>query len=344
MPDIAVLLFDDCQPSAVSTIIEALSIANFHLTLANADGKPPFSWRTISFDGRVVRAMGGVTIAADTSSEKLSRPDLIFVPAIRSDDPVAMDRRIGQLIAQWSDALRDHHKRKGYLAANCSATFVLAEAGLLDGRTATTSWFLSRNFRSRYPRVHLTPEMLVTLDSRIFCAAAFSACSNLSLDIVAEFLGPRAAVAMARVMLVDAKRRAQLPYTELVGQVHHGDDLVLRAQTILLTNLARAPDLEALSDRVHVSSRTLARRFKGALGETPLTSVVPSSSAPASEVTNPPSKAASTWRPSTAPKSNDCALHSVGIGRSSNLRKVVVAQQLSLIRSPDAPICMRNAR
>jgi hypothetical protein len=52
----------------------------------------------------------------------------------------------------------------------------------------------------------------------------------------------------------------------------------------------------------------------------------------------------STRRPSTAPKSSDCVLHSVGIGRSSNLRKVVAAQQLSLIRRPDAPICLRNAR
>jgi transcriptional regulator GlxA family with amidase domain len=71
-------------------------------------------------------------------------------------------------------------------------------------------------------------------------------------------------------MLIDINRTAQLPYADLQHQLQHGDDLIIRAQTMLLTNLRRAPDLERLADRLHVSSRTLGRRFKGATGETPL--------------------------------------------------------------------------
>ena len=270
MTDVAVLIYDHCQSSVVSTFIEALSIANFHWAIASGKDKPPFRWRTVSFDGRPVRAMGGITLVPDTSAEKLRRADLIFVPAVRSDDPRLLDRLIHQLNGQWGPMLKDHYRRKGYLAANCSATFLLAEAGLLDGRTATTSWFLSRNFRDHYPRVRLTPEMLVTQDVRIFTAAAFSACFNLGLEIVAEFLGTRAVLTLARVMLIDANRTAQLPYTNLLYKAKHSDDLVLRAQTMLMTNLMRAPNLEKLADRLHVTSRTLARRFKKAAGETPI--------------------------------------------------------------------------
>jgi transcriptional regulator GlxA family with amidase domain len=269
MTDVAVLLFDDCQPSAVSTVIEALSIANLHWTRTNGEGKPPFVWRTISFDGRPVRGMGGVTLVADGSSEDLRRPDLIFVPGVRAYDQDAMNTTLQQLNAHWGDALRDHYERNGYVAANCSAVFLLAEAGLLDRRTATTSWWLAHSFRSRYPRVRLLPEMLLTKDARIFCAASFSACLNLGLEIIAEFLGPRAVLTLARVMLIDVNRTAQLPYANLQQQIQHGDDLVIRAQTMLLTNLRRAPDLERLAARLHVSSRTLGRRFKGATGETP---------------------------------------------------------------------------
>ena len=270
MPDVAVLIFDDCQPSAVTTVVEALSIANLHWALANREGEPPFTWRTISFDGRPVRAMGGIRLVADGSQDKLGRPDLIFIPAFRSEDQRAMNKSIQLLDAQWSGVLRNHHRRHGYVAANCTATFVLAEAGLLDGRTATTSWWLSRSFRNRYPRVRLLPELLVTKDARIFCAAAFSACLNLGLEIVAEFLGPRAAVSCARIMLIDVNRTAQLPYANLQDQIQHGDDLVLRAQTLLLSNLTRSVHLEELAERLRVTSRTLSRRFKAAIGETPL--------------------------------------------------------------------------
>ncbi len=269
MRDVAILLYDDCQPSAVSVVIESLSIANLHWAVANGNGKPPFAWRTVSRDGRPVRAMGGVTLVPDGSAESLRKPDLIFVPAIRSDDLRHLARSVERLGAQWGAALRAHHRRGGHIAANCSATFLLAEAGLLDDRTATTSWFLSRSLRSRYPRVRLAGEMLVARDERIFTAAAFSSCFNLCIEMVAEFLGPRAALTLARVMLIDANRTAQLPYANLLDQSKHGDDLVLRAQTLLLANLRRAPDVEKLSDRLHVTSRTLCRRFKRAIGETP---------------------------------------------------------------------------
>jgi transcriptional regulator GlxA family with amidase domain len=68
MPEVAVTLFDDCQPSAVSTIIEALHVANLHWARADNEGAPPFTWRTISIDGRAVRGMGGIRLSADGSA------------------------------------------------------------------------------------------------------------------------------------------------------------------------------------------------------------------------------------------------------------------------------------
>ena len=270
MPDVAILIFEDCQPSAVATVMESLSVANLHWTRANGEGTPPFKFQTISYNGRPVRGMGDVTLAADGSFKDLGRPNLIFVPGIRAYNPPTMERRLQQLKANWGDALKEHYRRNGYLAANCSGIFLLAEAGLLDGRTVTTSWWLASSFRSRYPGVRLVPEMLVTKDARIFSAASFSACLNLGLEIVSEFLGPQAMLRLARVLLIDINRTAQLPYANLQQQVQHGDDLVLRAQALLLSSLRRPSDLERLAKRLHVTSRTLHRRFVAAIGESPL--------------------------------------------------------------------------
>jgi transcriptional regulator GlxA family with amidase domain len=196
---------------------------------------------------------------------------LIFIPAVRSNDQAEMLKMVTQLAAQWGGVIRDHHRRNGYLAANCSATFMLAEVGLLNGRKATTSWFLSRTFRHRYPGVKLMPETLVTKDARIFCSAAFSACFNLGLEIIAEFLGPRAVIPCARVMLIDVNRTTQMSFSNLQQQAQHDDEMVLRAQTFLLSNVARAPNLERLAHRLHTTTRTLGRRFKRSIGETPIT-------------------------------------------------------------------------
>jgi transcriptional regulator GlxA family with amidase domain len=119
MPDVAVLVFEDCQPSAVSTVIESFSIANLHWTRTNGEGKPPFTWRTISFDGDPVRGMGGVTLVADGSWADLRQPNLIFIPGVRAYSELAMKKTLQQLNAHWGDALRDHYKRNGYIAANC---------------------------------------------------------------------------------------------------------------------------------------------------------------------------------------------------------------------------------
>jgi len=269
MVEIVNIVFDGCQPTAVSAVVEAVSIASLHVATVNESEPPSFTWRTVSEDGRPVRTMGSLKMGVDGDFDQIGAPDLIFVPAFLSIDPGAMVHRIHELHERLGALLREHHGRNCMLAANCSAVFLLAEAGLLDGRSATTSWWLTRSFAARYPRVRLKPEALITNDERIICAAAFSACLNLGIAVVETFLGPRAALSCARVMLVDVNRATQLPYANLAGQIGHGDKLVLRAQTILLSDLSHNLDLASLADRLGVTTRTLGRRFKAAIGEAP---------------------------------------------------------------------------
>jgi len=269
MAEVAAILFDDCQPTALSAVVEALSVANLHFTRTNETASPPFVWRMLSEQGRPVQAMGGLKLAVDGDLTEIGRPDLIFLPAVLSNDPTAMQARIVDLHGSLGDLLRFHHARKCLLAANCSAVFLLAEAGLLNGRTATTSWWLARDFAARYPRVDLRAEALVTRDESVICAAAFSACLNLGVAIVERFLGPQAALSCARVMLVDVNRATQLPYANLAAQSRHGDELVLRAQTILMSNITQPMDISSLAGQLGVTNRTLSRRFNAAIGESP---------------------------------------------------------------------------
>ena len=270
MPDVAILLFDDCQASAISTVVEALSVANLHWQSSGDQRERPFSWRTVSWDGQHVRAMAGIKLAADIAASDIGKPDLIFVPAVRSDDYAVMQDSIQRLDSVWGDLLRDRYAEGCCLASNCSGVFLLAEAGILNGRMATTSWWLAKSFQRSYPAVRLLPEMLLTKDDRVICAAAFSACLNLGIEIVATFLGTRAALSCARVMLVDVNRATQLPYANVQEQVRHADELVLQAQSLIVARLNQPLQMEQLCGHLGVTLRTLGRRFKRATGETPI--------------------------------------------------------------------------
>ena len=136
MPDVAILLSDACQPSAVSTIAEALSVGNLQWMRANQDSDPPFRWRTVSYDGKPVRAMGGMTLVADASLESLGQPDLIFIPALRCDDHDILIKNVHRLVMQWGDVLKFHYQRNGYLAASCSG----ASSTWATARVPTAWW------------------------------------------------------------------------------------------------------------------------------------------------------------------------------------------------------------
>lgn len=269
MVEVVNIVFDNCQPTALSAVVEALSIANLHDVHAFGPKAPPFTWRTLSESGRPVRAMGGLTLASDGDLDDVGEPDLIFLPAILSSEPRRMLEEIAMLHQKLGDLLRMQHERNGLLAANCSAVFLLAETGLLDGRNATTSWWLTKSFTARYPRVCVQHGSLLVKDNRIFSAAAFSACLNLGIAIVEHFLGHHAALSCARVMLVDVNRATQLPYASLAAQTKHGDALVLRAQTTMMSKLTQPMDIAGVASQLGVTTRTLGRRFVSAIGETP---------------------------------------------------------------------------
>jgi transcriptional regulator GlxA family with amidase domain len=111
MPQVAVLPLENCQPSAVFTLIEALHVANLTVALAKGDTTPPFSWRRVSLDGRPVRAMCGTLLGADCSVSELGRADLLFAPAIDMPEPRAITRTIQRLERHWGALLRDHRTR-----------------------------------------------------------------------------------------------------------------------------------------------------------------------------------------------------------------------------------------
>lgn len=265
------LAYDDCQGSAISSLIEVLDIANLYAARGELTATPIFRWRVVSPDGRATVAMGGQTIAVHGPPDCVAAPDVIFIPGLHfTGDAGRFRRQIQSLAVACGPWLRMQADAGRSLAASCAGTFVLAEVGLLEGRRATTSWWLGRLFRADYPGVSFCEGELVVCDGRIFSSGAFTACLDLGLRVVEAFGGPALALSCAKVLLIHARRDSQFPYMTLQARVDHQDELVLRAQSHIRSHMRTPLSVEVLAALLNTTPRTLGRRFREAVGCSPM--------------------------------------------------------------------------
>lgn len=165
--------------------------------------------------------------------------------------------------------IRSAGQRGVRVASICTGTFVLAEAGLLDERRATTHWNHAKSLQQRYPRVNLEVDRIFTSDGSIWCSAGMSAGIDLALALVEEDFGREMARETAKLMVVYHRRAG--------GQSQHSTLLDLdatsdRIQTVLAyakRNLAKRLSLTDLANRAFLSPRQFSRIFRDETGQSP---------------------------------------------------------------------------
>ena len=267
MPDVAILVVEGCYASCAAGFADVLQVANVHLRHQQGAGGRAFECAFVSPDGGPVATSNGVRI--ETQPYGRRRFDVITIPAIHYPGFKPFVRFLDQqrktyewLHAQW--------KAGAWIGANCTGTFMLAQSALLDGRAATTTWWLNQQFRSRYPKVDLHFRSVLTEVDRLICAGATATYSLQAVRIVDQFMGPTIASQCAKSMLIDVSHTGQVPYLPLLTETRHADSAVERAQHWLQKHMARDITMSDLARAIAVSERTMARRFVAAIGQTPL--------------------------------------------------------------------------
>ncbi|MGM3277810.1 GlxA family transcriptional regulator [Ralstonia sp. 24A2] len=272
MTTIRIWAYDGILASGVAGPIDVFNAAN-HLMdqVPTREGgrSTRFSWRVESMDGQPVTAASGQHIAVDGKIDGRKRADAILLTApFVSDMETFLTRK--DLLNVLGSAIRSQHRAGAVVAAYCTANYLLAETGLLDGRVATTHWAKSADFARRYPGVRLRAQEALTMQDRILSSGAVTSYLNLAIRLVETFAGERLAGMTAKMLLIDTSRTAQAPYAKLLGEHGHADALVARAQQHMESTLEQGVQLHALAADLAVSERTLNRRFKQAVGMPPL--------------------------------------------------------------------------
>jgi transcriptional regulator GlxA family with amidase domain len=271
MPLVRIWVYDGILASSVAGAADVFTAAN--VISAERQGRGPgkaplLKWRIESLDGRDVQSASNQIIGVDGPINSRSAADAVIVPGPFVRD---IERFLEKtdLVAPLIAALRRQHERGVLLASFCTGSFLLAEAGLLDGGVATTHWAKGKVFASRYPAVELRIAEIITEQDGIICSGAVTCSLNLSLRIVEKLAGGDVAADTAKLMLIDTNRVSQASYATR-RQEQHSDPLVARAQRWMEKSLQRGFNLGELARHLAVSERTLNRRFKQALGEPPL--------------------------------------------------------------------------
>src|SRR5688572_25299089 len=203
-----VVVLDGVMASSLSVTLDVLATANrLAPRVAPTGSGVPFECRVLSTRGRSVRTGSGRRFGIDGTLDPRRPSSLVVVPGLGLAEPGDVLASVARpATRQVIDYLRAAHRRGGTVAASCSSTFLLAEAGLLDGQTATTTWWLTPLFRERYPAVALVTDRMVTASGRTICAGAALAQLDLMLHLVARHAGTSLARLCARYLVLDDER------------------------------------------------------------------------------------------------------------------------------------------
>ena len=226
---------------------------------------PFFEVKLVTSNGKPFKCLGGVRMVPHGSIHDVPGTDLIVVSSILDIDRTLAVQR------EAIDWLKDHYRRGSHIATICTGAFVLAETGLLDGKTATTHWGFADQFQKRYPRIELKPERLITDEGDLFCSGGYNAGIDLSLYLVEKYCGHEVALQSSKSVISDIGRTSQAPYAIFQLQKKHHDDQILAVQEWIEKNFDQNFNYDTLARKNGMSRRTLERRFKAATGETPLT-------------------------------------------------------------------------
>jgi transcriptional regulator GlxA family with amidase domain len=273
MHTVLIVLFDGVQALDVTGPLEVFDGANEWRT--NRGGSPAYDIRTASLGGTVIRTSSGLRLVPDEDLRGYppgaagsngagggnGAPSLLIVPG--GDGSGWADP---ELVA-W---LRVHGPAAQRLVSVCTGVFLLAEAGLLDGRKATTHWAYCAALAARYPRIVVDPDPIFVRDGNIATSAGVTAGIDLALALVEDDLGREAALDIARRLVVFLRRpgnQAQFS-AQLAGQLASREPL-RDVQQWIADHPAADLSVQALASQASLSPRQFARAFAAEVGVSP---------------------------------------------------------------------------
>ena len=254
LTNVAAVVFDGVAPFELGVLCEAWGVDR------REQGVPYTEFAVAAERPGPVKTSMGFDLEVHHGIERLDEADLVAVPAMPRDKPVPL---------AVVDALQRAHDRGARILSVCIGAFTLGAAGLLDGRQCTTHWMYSEELAERFPLAKVDPGVLYVDDHPIITSAGSAAGLDACLHIMRKEWGATAANTAARRMVTPPQRdggQAQYVRTPMPDS---SAETLAPLLTWIMEHLDERHAVQDLADRVHMSPRTFARRFRDETGTTP---------------------------------------------------------------------------
>ncbi|MEV5435431.1 helix-turn-helix domain-containing protein [Streptomyces sp. NPDC052682] len=256
LQNVAAVLLDGVNPFELGVVCEVFG------TDRSDDGLPVYDFAVASAEGPALRSDTGFSLRVDHGLDRLESADLIAVPA-------GSCYETREFPPELLDALRAAVERGARVLSVCSGVFVLAAAGLLDGRRCTVHWRHADALARRYPHLVVEPDVLYVDEDPVITSAGTAAGIDACLHLVRKEQGPEVANKIARRMVVPPHRDGgQAQYIERPLPAVEGDTIG-EVLAWMERHLDQEVTVEQLAARAHMAPRTFARRFHQETGTTP---------------------------------------------------------------------------
>ena len=208
---------------------------------------------------------GLFTVKPHTNIAAIAKTNLIIIPSLNHNYQQAVKKN--KPLIHW---IEKQYKNGAEVASICTGAFMLASSGLLDGRCCSTHWSAVNTFRTMFPQVDLQADRLITDEKGIYTNGGAYSFLNLMIYLVEKHYDRQTAIFCSKVFQIEMDRNSQSSFAIFTGQKSHGDEMVMKAQAYIESNLQEKISVEHLSSRFAVGRRNFDRRFIKATGNTPV--------------------------------------------------------------------------
>lgn len=264
MKHVTIITIPKALGSTVTIPLEMLSAAN-DIARARRQTDKLITIEIVSADANSVELSGGLRIQCDKKLHEIVETDLVFVPGIWGNPRPSVRKH--EVLKKW---LKQQFQAGTTICSVVTGSHFLADAGMLDGKVATTHWRFFDEFHKSFPRVKLQRKRFITSADNLFCTGSVNAVRDIMLYFIEQLYGESIAGEISRHFTHELKRSYESLLLNKDQQSIHHDEVIIKVQEWLQENYSDQMQVSKVADRFRMSVRSLNRRFRLATNTTPL--------------------------------------------------------------------------